>query len=315
MPLGEAPVALSAPLEVVALAMVPAVLWGFTPVIEKRALSDGGTPLQAAVTVVLVDSSIYLVAIAALEPTPFAGITLETLGVFAFAGAVGTALGRIAIFAGNQRVGASISSAVLSARPLFATALAVGFIGEPLSVPTAVGIAVLVAGLGVLAVAKGGDLDGWQPRDLLVPLAAAASFAVGNVTRRYGLEIGDATPLEAVAINELAALLALAAFLAATGRRDVLQKPPRTYLVFAASGTITAVALLSMFTALDAPDGRIAVVDPLVATAPLFTIVFSTIWLRDLERVTRGVLAGVLLVVLGAALVTGGPAVLDAAGL
>jgi DME family drug/metabolite transporter len=70
-----------------------------------------------------------------------------------------------------------------------------------------------------------------------------------------------------------------------------------------------------MFTALDAPDGRIAVVDPLVATAPLFTIVFSTIWLRDLERVTKGVLAGVLLVVLGAALVTGGPAVLNATGL
>jgi drug/metabolite transporter (DMT)-like permease len=306
-------VALSAPLEIVAVAMVPAVLWGFTPVIEKRALSDGGTPLQATATVVIVDSTIYLAAILLLEPAPLDGITLATLGVFAFAGAVGTALGRIAIFAGNERVGASISSAVLSARPLFATALAVGFLGEPLSMPTAVGIAVLVVGLGILVVAKGGDLDGWQPRDLLVPLAAA--FAVGNVTRRYGLEMGNATPLEAVAVNELAALLALAAFLAATGRRDVLQKPPRTYLVFAVSGTITAVALLSMFTALDAPDGRVAVVDPLVATAPLATIAFSTIWLRDLERVTRGVLAGVLLVVLGAALVTGGPAVLDAAGL
>ena len=312
LPRTPSPVALSAPPEILALALVPAVLWGFTPVIEKRALSDGGTPLQASLVVVLADSAIYLAAIALLEPTPFGGISLETLAVFAFAGATGTALGRIAIFAGNQRVGASISSAVLSARPLFATALAVGFIGEPLSAPTAVGIAVLVVGLGVLAVAKGGDLEGWQPRDLLVPLAAAAAFAVGNVARRYGLQLGDASALEAVAINEISALVALAGFLAATGRRDVLQKPPRTYLVFAASGTITAVALLSMFTALAHPEGRVAVVDPLVATAPLFTIAFSAIWLRDLERVTRGVLAGVLLVVLGAALVTGGPALLDA---
>ena len=312
LPRTPSPVALSAPPEILALALVPAVLWGFTPVIEKRALSDGGTPLQASLVVVLADSAIYLAAIALLEPTPFGGISLETLAVFALAGATGTALGRIAIFAGNQRVGASISSAVLSARPLFATALAVGFIGEPLSAPTAVGIAVLVVGLGVLAVAKGGDLEGWQPRDLLVPLAAAAAFAVGNVARRYGLQLGDASALEAVAINEISALVALAGFLAATGRRDVLQKPPRTYLVFAASGTITAVALLSMFTALAHPEGRVAVVDPLVATAPLFTIAFSAIWLRDLERVTRGVLAGVLLVVLGAALVTGGPALLDA---
>ncbi|WP_323674690.1 DMT family transporter [Halorubellus sp. PRR65] len=315
LPALSTPLALSAPLSVVALALVPAVLWGFTPVIEKRALSNGGTPLQASLVVVLVDSTIYLAAIALLEPAPFEGVSVETFAVFVFAGATGTALGRIAIFAGNQRVGASISSAVLSARPLFATALAVGFIGEPLSLPTAVGIAVLVAGLAVLAVAKGGDIEGWQPRDLLVPLAAAAAFAVGNVARRYGLQLGDASALEAVAVNELAALLALATFLAATGRRDVLHKPPRTYLVFAASGTITAVALLSMFTALAAPDGRIAVVDPLVATAPLFTVAFSAIWIRDLERVTRGVLAGVLLVVLGAALVTSGPALLDAAGL
>jgi uncharacterized membrane protein len=303
---------LSAPMHVLVLALVPAVLWGFTPVIEKRALEGGGTPLQAALTVVVVDSTIYVAALAVTEPDPFGDIGVESLAVLAAAGAVGTALGRIAIFAGNDRVGASISSAVLSARPLFATALAVGFIGEPLSAPTAVGIAVLVAGLAVLSVAKGGDISGWTTVDLLVPLAAAGFFAVGNVARRYALETGDATPLEAVAINELAALVALGAYVLATGTDRVRRRPRRSYLVFAASGAITAVALLSMFTALADPAGRIAVVDPLIATAPLFTVGFSYLWLGDLERVTRGIVAGVVLVVLGAALVTSGPAVLDA---
>jgi len=307
--------ALSAPLPVLALSMLPAVLWGFTPVIEKRALSNGGTPLQAAVTVVLVDSAVYLVALAALNDDPFGGLTVETLAVFAAAGAIGTAVGRIAIFAGNQRVGASLSSAVLSARPLFATALAVGFVGEPLSAPTAAGIAVLVVGLAVLSVAEGGDVSGWTTTDFLVPLAAAAAFAAGNVARRHGLEIGDATPLEAVAINEITAFLALGAYVAVAGRDHVTDKPPRSYLVFAASGCITAVALLSMFTALDAPSGRIAVVDPLVATAPLFTIGFSYALLGDLERITTGLVAGVVLVVLGAALVTSGPALVGALGL
>jgi drug/metabolite transporter (DMT)-like permease len=282
-------------------------MWGFTPVIEKRALSDGGTPLQASLVVVLVDSFIYLAALALFQDDPFGGLRLETIAVFVAAGAVGTALGRLAIFAGNERVGASISSAVVSARPLFATALAVGFLGEPLSAATATGIFVLVVGLGVLSVAKGGDLEGWTNRDLLVPLAAAAFFAVGNVARRWGLSAGEATPLEAVAINEFAALITLGAYVAFVGRGRVLNRPRRSYLVFATSGVITSVALLSMFTALAAPEGRIAVVDPLVATAPLFTVVFSWVWLGDLERVTRGVVAGVVLVVLGAALVTGGP--------
>jgi uncharacterized membrane protein len=301
---------LSAPPAVLLLAFVPAVMWGFTPVIEKRALSGGGTPLQAAVTVVVVDSSVYLIALAFLEPNPFGDLTLGTLAVFAAAGAVGTALGRLAIFAGNARVGASISSAVVSARPLFATALAVGFLGESLTLPTGVGIVVLVGGLGVLSVAKGGDRAGWSGRDLLVPLAAAACFAVGNVVRRWGLSVGEATPLEAVAVNELAALVTLGAYVAVVGRDRVLGRPRRSYLVFAVSGLITAGALLSMFTALSHPDGRIAVVDPLVATAPLFTVVFSWRLLGDLERVTRGVVIGALLVVLGAALVTGGPALL-----
>ncbi|SEL26132.1 EamA family transporter [Haloferax larsenii] len=301
---------LSAPLPVLLLAFAPAVMWGFTPVIEKRALSAGGNPIQASLTVVLVDSTVYLVALAVFQNDPFGGISLGTVAIFAGAGAVGTALGRLAIFAGNARVGASISSAVLSARPLFATALAVGFLGEPLSVPTAAGIVVLVVGLGVLSAAKGGDLQGWTTRDLLVPLAAAAFFAVGNVARRWGLSAADATPLEAVAINEFAALVALSAYIAYTGRSRVLNRPRRSYLVFAVSGLITSVALLSMFTALSMPEGRIAVIDPLIATSPLFTIVFSWVWLGDLERVSRGVVAGVVLVVLGAALVTGGPALL-----
>jgi uncharacterized membrane protein len=305
---------LAAPVSVLLLALAPAVMWGFTPVIEKRALSGGGTPLQAALTVVVVDSSVYLVALALLQEDPFGGLSLRTIAIFAGAGAVGTALGRLAIFAGNARVGASISSAAVSARPLFATALAVGFLGESLSLPTVLGIVVIVVGLGVLSVSKGGDISGWTVRDLLVPLAAAFFFAAGNVARRWGLSTAEATPLEAVAINEFAALLALGAYTAVVGRDRVSGAPRQTYLVFGASGLITAGALLSMFTALAAPEGRIAVVDPIVATAPLFTVVFSWVWLGTLERVTRGVVVGVSLVVIGAALVTGGPSLVGLTG-
>ncbi|SFR61462.1 EamA family transporter [Halogeometricum limi] len=296
--------AASVPLAVYALSLAPAVVWGFTPVIEKRALSGGGRPLQAALTVVVVDTILYLLALLARGEVPFADLSAETLAVFVLAGVLGTAVGRIAIFAGNARVGASVSSAVVSARPLFATALAVGFLGEVASLTTVAGIVVLVGGLAVLSVAKGGDLSGWETRDLLVPLAAAVAFAVGNVLRRFGLDAGATTPLEAVALNELAALVALLAYVVARGRRDVFTAPPRTYLVFAVSGVLTAGALLSMFTALSMPAGRIAIVDPLVATAPLFTTLFSYFLLSDLERVTWRIVAGAVLVVVGAALVT-----------
>lgn len=304
--------ALAAPPVVYALALVPALLWGFSPVLSKRGMAAGGTSLQASLVVVIVDSTLYLLALAALQGgDAFAGLTPETVGVFVAAGVVGTALGRLATFAGVDRVGASVNSAGVSARPLFATLLAVGFLGEPAALTTAVGVVVLVVGLAALALAKGGDISGWEPYELLFPVGAAGCFAIGNVLRRYGLTSSGVSSLEAVALNELAALAVLAGYAVARGRLGSLRSAPReTWTYFAGSGAVTAVALLSLFAALGHPEGTVAIVDPLAATAPLFTTVFAYFLLGDLERVTRGVVAGAALIVLGVALVTAGPALL-----
>ncbi|QKY21007.1 DMT family transporter [Halolamina sp. CBA1230] len=304
--------ALAAPPVVYALALLPALLWGFSPVLSKRGMAAGGGSLQASLVVVIVDSALYLVALAVLQGgNAFADLSPETLGIFLLAGVVGTALGRLSTFAGVDRVGASVNSAGISARPLFATLLAVVFLGEPAALTTAVGVVVLVVGLAALALAKGGDIGGWEPYELLFPVAAAVCFAIGNVLRRYGLTSSSVSSLEAVALNELAALAVLAGYAVARGRlRDLREAPKETWAYFAGSGTITAFALLSLFAALGHPQGTVAVVDPLAATAPLFTTVFAYFLLGDLERVTRGVVVGAALIVLGVALVTAGPALL-----
>lgn len=296
---------MSAVSDVYVFALLAALIWGFEPVLSKRGLAGGGTALQASLVVVGVDSIVLGLALVALHGTSvFARMTPVTVGVFAFAGVVGTALGRLATFAGVHRVGASITSAGISTRPLFATVLALAWLQEPIDAPTAFGIVVLIAGLVVLAFARGGDLGGWRPVELLFPLAGAFAFAVGNVTRRFGLTTIDVTPIQAVTINELGALVALVAYAVAADRQDVTTAPPRTYLYFAVTGVLSAAALLGLFTALAHEDGFVAVVDPLTATAPLFTAVFAFFLLSDLERVTRGVLAGAILVVAGAALIT-----------
>jgi uncharacterized membrane protein len=290
------------------LALVPAVIWGFTPVLDKRGMSLDGTALQAALVVVVVDLSLFVVALFALRGTDLlAGLDPAVAGLFLFAGATGTALGRLSIFVGVDRVGASINSAAVSARPLFATALAFGLLGEPVSLGTGVGIVVLVVGLVVLSLAKGGDLAGWKPRDLLYPLASGALFAFGNVLRRFGLGTGGADVLQAVALNEAGALLVFLGYAAVRGTGGFRSAGRRSYGYFAVSGGLTAVALLSLFGALSLPAGRVAIVESLASTAPLFTTVFAYFLLKDLERVTRGVVVGVTLVVVGAALVTLGP--------
>ncbi len=296
----------SAPLEVIALALVPAILWGFAPIFDKRGMAAGGDSVQASLVVVVVELVIYWSVVALFYGrSAFAGLTTEVLVVFVFAGVIGTALGRITIFVGVDRVGASLNSAILSSRPLFATMIALVFLGEPLGPVTAAGIVVLVSGLSTLALSRGGDLEGWSLWDLLWPVAAAATFAVANVARRYGMLESPITALEAVTINETAGLIALVAYVLARGRTSEMVSMPReTYLYFTGSGLLTTVAMLSLMAALGLEEGRIAIVDPLVATAPFFTIVFAAVLLRDLERVTRGVVVGAALIVLGAAMIT-----------
>lgn len=287
------------------LALVPAVIWGFTPILDKRGMSLEGTALQAALVIVVVDLSLFLLALLVLRgPALFDGIDVAAAGVFLFAGATGTAFGRILVFVGVDRVGASINSAVVSARPLFATAFGFGLLGEPVSVETAAGIVVLVGGLVVLSLARGGDISGWQPRDLLYPLGSGALFAFGNALRRFGLGTGGVDVLQAVALNEAGALLVFLSYAAVRGTSGFRSADRRSFGYFGVSGALTAVALLSLFGALSLPEGRVAIVESLSSTAPLFTTVFAYFLLRDVERVTPGVVAGALLVVVGAALVT-----------
>lgn len=286
------------------LALVPAVIWGFTPILSKRGMAGGGSSLQASLVVVFVDTSLYLTVILAFRGTDvFFDLPLAAIGLFLGAGIVGTALGRLAIFTGIDRVGAAVNTAAVSIRPLFATIMAVFLLGETVGLHTAVGILVIVAGLGMLATSKGGDLAGWSTVDLVFPLAAALFFAIGNVARRFGLvTFQDVTLLEAVTLNEFGSLLALGTFAIVAGRRDIVSAPRRTYAYFAGSGTLTAVALLSLFAAFQ--QGKVAIVDPLAATAPVFSTIFSAVLLRDLEQVTRRIVAGAVLVAVGVAIIT-----------
>lgn len=287
------------------LALVPAVLWGFSPIFDKRGMDAGGSSLQGSLVVVVVDSTLYWLVLFALRwPDPLAGLRPSAILVFVVAGIVGTALGRLAVFTGVERVGASVNSAGISTRPLFATVLGIAVLGESVGTTTLAGVPVLVAGLVVLTYSRGGDVSGWETRDLIFPVGAAGIFAVGNGLRRFGFTNTPATPLQAVAINETAALVVLLAYAFVASREDVLSASRSSFKYFVGSGLLTAVALLSMFAAFSLPAGRLAIVDPLGATAPLFTALFAAIFLRDIERVTRGVVGGAGLVVVGAVLIT-----------
>lgn len=290
-------------------ALLAAVLWGAAPVLTKRGLNRGAEPQQALVYALAADALVVWVAlfwtrgpgvvasIARLDPL--------VLGAFTATGVLGTAIGRLVGLVGLDRLGASVYSAALSTRPLFATALGVTVLGEHLTPALFLGVLVLVAGLVILERARehgGGERGLVRRRDLVLPVAAAALYAVSRVVRRAALDTWDVGTLEAVAVNELAGLLVLTAILTAYFGRGLFDVPRSSIPPLVGSGVFIAAGMVAVFTALAAPTGHVVLVDPLVATLPLFTVACAAVGL-DTERVTRGVVFGAALVVVGAAIV------------
>ncbi len=289
--------------EVYIFALLTALFWGTVPVVNKRGLAIGGNPLQCALTMVSVTLVVFWILLLGTQQGEdlFAHLSVRSVCIFGLGGFAGTALGRVFNAAGVDRVGATINSAALSSRPLIATLIAMLWLGESAEPLLIVGIVLLVAGVVTLVFSKGGNITGWRKRELWIPLMAATAFALGNVIRRFGLSTTPLPVLEALVINQTAAFLALAGYGLIWRRSQVLSAPRRSYLFFSISGVLGAIALFTIFEALD--RGPVAIVDPLVGTQSLFTILVAYFVLHDLERITFRLIVGATLVVLGASIV------------
>lgn len=291
------------PLDAVAFALAAAVLWGLGPVFTKKGLERGGTTVQATMVVIVASGILFWSALIATAGTrAFSGLSWGGAGIFFLGGVVGTTLGRISNYAGVRRVGASVSTAVINTRPLFAVMLASVFLEERVTVVTIVGVTSLVSGVVVLSMAKGGDVRGWRSVDLSFPLLAALAYAVGNIIRRFGFLTTGASSLEAVTLNETAALFTLGTYLVVRRRDRIGSASKAAIPYFVLAGVIGSAALFTLFHALSL--GEVSIVDPVAGTAPLFATLFAFALLRDVEAVTPGVVVGALLIVGGGVLVT-----------
>jgi drug/metabolite transporter (DMT)-like permease len=293
--------------EIVALALVAAAGWGFGSPLSKLGMERGGSPYQVALSVVAMSSVAYWTMLL-LRGEAILDVAPWIVGVFVVAGIVGTAIGRVLTFEGVERLGASINSAAVNTRPLWASIVAVAFLGETVTPQMGVGILIVVVGLIAVAFSKGGDISGWEVSDLVFPLSAAIAFGSGNVIRRFAFVETTITPLEGAALNETAALLGLLVFVVAKNPspedlRDVLSAPQKAYACFAGAAVVNAFALLALLEALS--RGPVVVVDPLSAPTSLFAILFAFVFLRRVERVTRRLIAGAVLVIAGIVLITG----------
>ena len=218
---------------------------------------------------------------------------LTALLIFAMVGTFYPAVVMLLTYESNRALGPTLTGSVSSTSPLFAIIAAVIMLGERVSIPVASGGAVVVGGLVLLALrAPMRTPPGWR---LLLPLSGAMLRAAAQVLTKLGLAIWP-SPFAAALVCYATSFTVIWGVGAGRSPWHALQFTRRGVMWFMAVGAMNGSGVLLMYHALH--QGTVAVVTPIVATYPLFTALFSAVFLKR-EELTARTLLGVAVVAAG----------------
>ncbi len=230
---------------------------------------------------------------------PLSSFLTHAVWYFVVGGIFAPGAARILVYMGIDRIGVSRSVPVVNAAPMLASILAVFFLGETWTFQNFIGTSLVILGVVIISRTQTGQKR-WDKRDLIYPLMAAMAFAIASNLRKFGLLVEN-IPLMASAANVTSAFLFAALVLRVQGGRRVIKLSSSSFSWFFAAGLASTAGMLSNFYALS--FGRLVIVEPLVSTNPVFSVLLAAIFLRDVEAVTPRVVAGALCTVAGTVLV------------
>lgn len=199
-----------------------------------------------------------------------------------FSGLVGFLIGDGLLFQAYVLIGPRLSMLMMSLAPVFAALMGLGFLGEKLTVAEWGGIALTVAGVGMVVTERAESQPGAEPTDIdsislvgvLLGVGAAMGQAGGLLASKVGLA-GAFHPLSGNAIRLSAATVAmwLATFVRGKTRSsfDSLREKPiavRGILAGALTGPVIGVTL-SLFAVQNAPVG---VASTLMSLSPVILL-------------------------------------------
>ena len=258
--------------------------------IESNAMTGSfiSLTMSAAVLWLLVP---FVVPLSALW-TPF-------IAIFLAAGILAPGIGRTLSYIGIEKIGVARSVPIANSSPIFASVFAVIFLAETWVLQNIVGTTLVIAGVIILSVAKPFQGE-WRKLDVVYPLVGAMAFGASAILRKAGLGFVD-IPLLAAATTAGAAALFSFCLLQMQGGKKAFKLTHKSAAWLFTAGFFNTAAMLSVFYALS--HGKVVIVEPLVSSNPVMTLLLTSVFLRDLEALNLRVVVGALLTVTGTILV------------
>lgn len=231
-------------------------------------------------------------------------------GWLGLSGVLGFALGDACLFQAFVMIGPRLAMLMMSLHPVIGTILAWGLLGERLSVPELVGIALAVSGVAwVVSERQNGTGPAHDPQQhprtyligILFGLGGALGQSAGYVASKQGLS-GDFPALSGNLIRLIIATILIWAWAswhgsAGTGIRTLRQQPHALKFILAGSVAGPFIGVWASLVAVkNAPVG---IASTLTSLAPIILIPLS--WLFFKERISRRAVGGTGLAIAGIA--------------
>lgn len=218
---------------------------------------------------------------------------------FIVAGIFAPGLGRTLNYVGIERIGVARAVPIVNSSPIFASIFAVIFLAEVWGLQNILGTVLVMCGVVILSSVR--SIQGeWRKLDVIYPVLGAVSFGISSNLRKAGLNVVN-LPLVAAAFTATTGFLFSIGLLHMSGGKGVFRLPRKSLIWYVVGGVFNTGAMLAVFYALS--EGEVVIVEPIVASNPVVSVVLTGVFLRDLESISSRVVIGAVCTVMGTLLV------------
>lgn len=274
------------------IALMTAIFYATCLISARRALQYS-TPMTAALASAIVQtvtlwSTVFLTG-GIPEVSPVAVTLFIIVGILQ----LGT---RLFAYTGVAKIGASRSSTLQATSPLVSTVIALTILQEEASFTVLMGTLLVVTGVILISWRPEKQILNYRWWHILLPLGAALFTGVNHPIRRYALQISN-QPVFLAALMGITSLTCIGGYLTLPGATQRPDWNRRALIPLLSTGIFETLGIITVIYALSV--GPVVVVAPVAATYPLWVLLGTVVFSRDLEQINVRIFISALCVMAG----------------
>jgi S-adenosylmethionine uptake transporter len=276
-------------------ALIAAIVLAFQGVASVRPLQKMGVLAAALLTNVV---NVVVLGVLGFFFYEEGQASLEGMAWFALLGITAYSFGRFVYYKALFTIGPPRLTTLSTTAPLLSILLAILFLAERPGPAVFTGTALVIS--GVILVSYEPSEEGWFQKGMLWGFASALSLGVSMFIRKKGI-VAFPNPMLTVAWANLIGAPVLYSL--------KLIVPPHLFR-WGGRSAVVAIALLGILNAANqvfmnmaVKTGDVSVITPIITSSPIFSLLFTAILLRGIERVRPAMVFGVAFTVGGMILI------------